>query len=116
MYMFNSPEFFMVWFATLCIGAAPAFINYNLEGKALSHCLEVCETKLIIVEDEENCKRRVDGNRAEFDRKGTKIVVLDAKLKSEISSRTAIVPGDDYRAGVKPEFPYTLIYTSYVSV
>lgn len=98
----------------LCIGAAPAFMNYNLEGRALSHCMSVCESKVLIVEHDPNCIRRVEGNRAELEGKGTNIVVLDKKLQNEIASQPAIVPGDEYRAGVKPTFPYTLIYTSSV--
>lgn len=105
----------MVWFATLCIGAAPAFINYNLESKALLHCLDVSATKLIIVDEEVGCQRRINDSREEIVRRGMKIWTLDEELKKRISSSPAIVPGDEYRKGVKPEFPYTLIYTRCVT-
>jgi acyl-CoA synthetase (AMP-forming)/AMP-acid ligase II len=111
MYLWNSPEFYMIFFATLCIGAAPALINYNLEGKALLHCLDVCETKLLIIDAEENCQRRINESRGEIEKKGTKIVTLDADLKQSISTSPAVVPGDEFRTDVKPDFPYALIYT-----
>jgi hypothetical protein len=111
MYLINSAEFMMVWYATICIGAGPAFINYNLEGKALLHCLSVCESKLIIVDDDEGCQRRINGSRQEIESQGLNIVTLDTSLKQTISSRPATRPGNEYRNGVKGEFPYTLIYT-----
>lgn len=112
MYLHNSPEFLMIMMATLCIGAGPAFINYNLEGKALMHCLKVCESKILILEDDEGCRRRVEGSSNEIAMAGTKIVVLDGKLKREIGEREVVVPEDSLRRGMKPEFPYCLIYTS----
>jgi acyl-CoA synthetase (AMP-forming)/AMP-acid ligase II len=112
LYLQNSPEFMMLWFATLCIGAAPAFLNYNLEGNALLHCLKVCETKLIIVDEELGCQRRIEGSRQEVEKSGAKIVVLNSALKASISSLPAICPGEEYRRGVQGSFPYCLIYTS----
>lgn len=110
-YLINCPEFIIVWFATLCIGAAPAFINYNLEGKALLHCLDVCETKLVIVDEDPACQRRINGSRNEIE-KGAKIVTLDSQLKNEISARPAVCPDDKYRKGSSGDFPFCLIYTS----
>jgi len=111
MYLHNSADFMMIWFAMLCIGAAPAFINYNLEGKALLHCLDVCETKLLIVDDDESCKKRIAGSQREIEGKGTKIVVLDKWMRKDVASKSAVDPGDEYRNGTKGEFPYALIYT-----
>lgn len=111
LYLQNCPEFMMIWFACLCIGAAPAFINYNLEGPALLHCLDVCESKLLIADSEPSCRRRIEGSRAYIEEKGTTIVVLNGPLKQEISTRPAVVPGDEYRKGMQGSFPYCLIYT-----
>lgn len=114
MYLWNSPDFYMIWFAMWCLGAAPSFINYNLEGKALLHCLDVCQSKLIIVDSEANCQRRINESREEMEKRGMKIVTLDEDLRREIASQPLDVPGDEYRKDVKPEFPYALIYTRYV--
>jgi acyl-CoA synthetase (AMP-forming)/AMP-acid ligase II len=112
MYLINSPDFMIIWFATLCIGAAPAFLNYNLEGKALLHCLEVCETSLIIVDEDPDCQRRIAGSQTDIEARGARIAVLDDALKTEILSRPAVCPEDKYRDGTPGSFPYTLIYTS----
>jgi acyl-coenzyme A synthetase/AMP-(fatty) acid ligase len=111
--MTNRPEFFMLVFATHCLGASASLINYNLEGKALLHCLDVCQSKLLIVEDEVKCRERMEGSRGEIEGRGTKIVVLDGEVMEDVSRRTAeAVPGDEWRKGVKGSFPFVLIYTS----
>ena len=112
MYLYNSAEFLMIMFATLCIGAGPAMINYNLEGKALMHCLDVCNSKLFIVDEDADCQRRISGSREEIEGAGAKIVTLDAALQKKITSRPVVVPGDELRNGMTGEWPYALIYTS----
>lgn len=112
MYLTNSAEFIMIMFATLSIGAGPALINYNLEGKALMHCLAVCESKLIIVDDDAGCQQRLQASAADIEAAGMKIVTLDNTLKRQISSRNAVVPPDSLRKGMKGTMPYCLIYTS----
>jgi hypothetical protein len=37
----NSPEYLMLWFALEGIGAVPSYINNNLTGKSLIHCVKV---------------------------------------------------------------------------
>ncbi|OCK80635.1 acetyl-CoA synthetase-like protein [Lepidopterella palustris CBS 459.81] len=37
----NSAEYLMLWFALDGIGAVPSFINCNLTGKSLMHCVKV---------------------------------------------------------------------------
>ena len=111
MYLMNSAEFLVVWMALVAIGCAPAFINYNLESKALMHCLGIADTRLIICDDDPECRARIEKGRKEIEEKGTKIVYLDDKLKHELSSRDAIVPGDEYREGQKGDFPWCLVYT-----
>jgi acyl-coenzyme A synthetase/AMP-(fatty) acid ligase len=114
MYLTNSAEFLIIWLAVLSIGCSPAFLNYNLEGKALLHCLDVCETKLVIVDDDAGCRARIQGVRGEIEKKGKKVVFLDDALQQQISATKAIIPGDEYRKGVNGEFPSCLIYTRYV--
>lgn len=112
MYMINSPEFMMLMFASLCIGAGPAFINYNLEGKALLHCLAVCESKIIVVDEDAACQSRIEGSRTDIESNGTKILTLDSQTRQAVSGRSAVCPEDKYRNGVTGDFPYCLIYTS----
>jgi len=37
----NSPEYLMLWFALDAIGAVPSFLNCNLTGASLMHCVKV---------------------------------------------------------------------------
>jgi hypothetical protein len=37
----NSPEYFMLWFGLDAIGAVTSFINWNLTGAGLEHCVKV---------------------------------------------------------------------------
>jgi acyl-coenzyme A synthetase/AMP-(fatty) acid ligase len=43
----NSPEYLIVWYALEGIGALPSFVNNNLTGKSLLHCIEVGPSSLI---------------------------------------------------------------------
>lgn len=59
----NSDTFVFVWFALWAIGAKPAFINYNLTGKPLAHCIGAAATRLCLIDpavasnvDEESVK------------------------------------------------------------
>lgn len=112
MYLYNSADFLMIFFAAHCIGAAPALINYNLEGKPLMHCLAVCQTKLLIADPDQGCQQRLDRSRQEIQNAGTQIETLTSELKQEIKSRPVRVPEDKYRKGIKGDHPYALIYTS----
>jgi acyl-CoA synthetase (AMP-forming)/AMP-acid ligase II len=112
MYLINSAEFLMIMFATLAIGAGPAMINYNLEGKALMHCLAVADSKLLIVDTDEGCQRRIEGSRKDIENSGAKIVTLDSDLKRKIGGLPVNRPPDELRNGMKGTWPYCLIYTS----
>jgi acyl-CoA synthetase (AMP-forming)/AMP-acid ligase II len=37
----NSAEYLMLWFALEAIGAVPSFVNWNLTGPGLVHCVKV---------------------------------------------------------------------------
>lgn len=46
----NTPQFLVVWMACGRIGAAASFINFNLRGGNLSHCLNLSEARCVIVD------------------------------------------------------------------
>ncbi|KAM3560411.1 hypothetical protein MY1884_002938 [Beauveria asiatica] len=46
----NSDTFLFLWWGLWAIGAKPAFINYNLTGKPLAHCIEAATARLCIVD------------------------------------------------------------------
>lgn len=112
----NSPEMIIAWLALLAIGAAPAMINYNLEGPALKHCLNISGAKLMLVDEDEACRQRVQSTKEAIeDDLGIKTAVLDEALKSSIHSLAPEVPDKKYRDGMDPEFPTVLMYTRLVT-
>ena len=115
MYMTNTPEFMVIWLAALCIGCAPAFINYHLADKGLLHCLDVCDSKLLFVDEDAACQARIEHSRDDIEGRGTKIVIFDEILRQKLTDAKRSVPDDEYRKGVKPEFPICLCYTRCVS-
>lgn len=46
----NSDTFIFVWLGLWSIGAKPAFINYNLTGKSLAHCIKASKSKICLVD------------------------------------------------------------------
>lgn len=114
MYMKNSPDFIMLWFASICIGAYPALLNYNLEASSLLHCLEICESKLLLVSSDEDCQARVGRGQDAIIGMGIKTVRVDPILKSEVASMSYDVPNDTYREHVTGETPFCMMYTRQV--
>ncbi|ERF74760.1 hypothetical protein EPUS_04929 [Endocarpon pusillum Z07020] len=112
-YLTNQPEFIICWLATWCIGCAPAFINYNLEGTALEHCLSICGARLLLVDQDPACRQRVENSRTNIENQmGMAIHILDFSLKHTISRIQIDPPSDSCRAGTKGSFPLCLLYTS----
>src|SRR5438045_897172 len=48
----NKPNFLLTWLGLLCIGAIPAFINYNLSSTSLMHCISISNSKFVIFDSE----------------------------------------------------------------
>jgi acyl-CoA synthetase (AMP-forming)/AMP-acid ligase II len=114
----NSANFIFIWMGLLSIGATPAFINYNLGGKALTHCVKVSTARLLIV-DEEVHDRFTDEHMAAFaspdfrDGKGpVQVVFFTPEVEVEIHQQPAIREDDSVRSSPEPRNPAMLIYTS----
>lgn len=108
----NSPEFVFNMMGSWSIGSAPALINYNLGGEGLLHCLKIAKSKVVIVDEDEGCQARIAEIRDRIEELGIKVIVLDAATKASIATLAPERPGDEYRAGVKGEFPIFLFNTS----
>lgn len=90
-------------------------INYNLAGKALVHCLKVSDAKLILVDDEPGFRERIEGERGVLEGElGLKICIMDEQARGEIRSMKTERPSDEYRDGVKGDWPMCMFYTRYV--
>lgn len=46
--MANKPAYPIIWLACQSINVIPAFINYNLVGDGLAHCVAVAAPKLVL--------------------------------------------------------------------
>jgi acyl-CoA synthetase (AMP-forming)/AMP-acid ligase II len=111
-YLANSPDFIFAWFGLLSIGAAPAFVNYNLSGNSLLHCLKISEAKLMLVDGEELLRERIENEAETLNRElGLKIIVMNRQTSTEIAATNPERPDDRYRSFVKGDSPFCLIYT-----
>jgi acyl-CoA synthetase (AMP-forming)/AMP-acid ligase II len=112
MYMMNRPEFLFAHLGGWSVGCAPAWINYNLAGDALVHCLKVSGAKVLLVDEDQECRERIEAVRERLETElGVTILVLDTGLKGEISRLEPTRPGDELRVGAKGKFPLFLFYT-----
>ncbi|KAF4120428.1 Acyl-CoA synthetase (AMP-forming)/AMP-acid ligase II, partial [Geosmithia morbida] len=105
----NSDTFIYLWFALWAVGAKPAFINYNLTGDALAHCVRAATARLVIVDpavtdvvDEDIRSQLPDVN----------FVTLDGALEDHIASLAPTRPPDKDRSQAQPSEMALLIYTS----
>ncbi|XP_077988218.1 long-chain fatty acid transport protein 2-like [Glandiceps talaboti] len=47
--MYNEPAFLWVYFGFAKLGISVALINYNLRGDAITHCMDVCNAKILVL-------------------------------------------------------------------
>lgn len=112
-YLINHAELVIMWLALWAVGCAPALINYNLEGAALEHCLNIYGASLVLVDEDPACQQRIEGSRSHMEKKsGMKIRFLDSTLKRAIAQHLTTPIPDTYSAGTKGSFPLCLLYTS----
>jgi acyl-CoA synthetase (AMP-forming)/AMP-acid ligase II len=105
----NGEKFLFVWFGLWSIGAKPAFINYNLTGKALAHCIGVSTTRLILVDPE------VQGNitqEVRDDLPNVKFEIFTPDLEAEVIATNAVRVEDSELSETLAQNMAILIYTS----
>lgn len=105
----NNEKFMFIWLGLWAIGAKPAFINYNLTGKALAHCVRVSTSRLLLVDPEvqHNITQEV---RDELP--GVQFEIFSAELEAEAIATTAVREDDSVRVEDKAQNLGILIYTS----
>ncbi|TNY18949.1 putative bifunctional fatty acid transporter/acyl-CoA synthetase FAT1 [Rhodotorula diobovata] len=125
LYLPNKPAYPIIWLACLAIDVVPAFINYNLTGQGLAHCVAVAAPKLVLFESDlspaiadvaaslggAKLVRWVDTfSKGAATEKGVEgEMVLDEGVLQQMS--TERIP-DERRKGIKWSSPCCLIYTS----
>jgi fatty-acyl-CoA synthase len=62
LFMENRPEYVSIWYGLAKIGVVTGLINHNLTDKALAHCVNIADAKLIITgEEQDEAIRSADG-------------------------------------------------------
>jgi acyl-CoA synthetase (AMP-forming)/AMP-acid ligase II len=105
----NTDQFVFLWLALWEIGAKPAFINYNLTGKALSHCIKRANTRLMIIDP--NVASNV-GDDVRQELPGVQFVVFTPELATAAVSCDPVRYPDELRGEETAEDMAILIYTS----
>lgn len=105
----NSERFIFIWMGLWSIGAQPAFINYNLTGKALAHCIRVSTAKLAMVDPAvwSNVTDEVRGELPDI-----QFVPFTPDLEVEAMTIDAIREPDEVRKMERRSEMSILIYTS----
>jgi len=62
----NRMEYVAIWFGLSKVGIVPALLNFQLTGPALSHCVNISDAKMVIVDSEmisqwETAKDAIEG-------------------------------------------------------
>ena len=114
-YLPNSATFLFAWLGLWAVGSAPAMINVNLTGSALVNSLKVSGAKVVLIDEDEKIKQRIEGARAEIEALGIKIVVLGEEKKKEIEGVEEVEMVDEsFRRDVKGRDPFGIFYTRFV--
>lgn len=111
-YLMNSADFIVIWLGLLCIGCAPAHVNYNLKDEGLVHCLKVAQANLVLVDGDAECLERFNGVRERIEEMGVKPFVVDENMLASVYQGSTVVPGDELRENVSARDPMCLLYTS----
>lgn len=107
-YLQNRAEFLFIWLGLWSIGCAPAAINYNLAGEALVHCLKISGARIVVVDDDADCRARMEESRAVLTDMGVDLRDLNA---IDLSGFPTEIDHDGAR-NMTGDFPAMLLYTS----
>lgn len=117
----NSSTFVFVMLGLWSIGAVPAFINYNLTGKPLTHSVRVSTARLLLVDEElrPNFIPELMGEfaaedfRLEKDGKGpVQVLFFTPEVENQVLRTPATREDDSVLQDVVPRDMAVLIYTS----
>ncbi|KAF2003210.1 long-chain fatty acid transporter-like protein [Amniculicola lignicola CBS 123094] len=104
----NSAEYLMFWLGLDAVGAVISFVNWNLTGVGLVHCVKLCDSRFLITD--EGVRYNVEPCRPELEEMGVKILYFNPASLATLSDDTPI-PGDRWD-NIPPESVRCLIYTS----
>lgn len=114
----NGPPFIFFWLAIWSLGANPAFMNYNLTGESLLHCVKTSTARILFVDEEVQPKvtPEVSDSLASSDFRDehgpVQVVFLSKALEKQIFATKGLREPDESRGGMKVHDMAILIYTS----
>ena len=106
----NSEQFMFVWLGLWSLGAKPAFLNYNLTGKPLQHCIKTSTTKLVIVDPQFEDVTSAEGFQEELP--GVRFVTFTPTEQAKAVVTPPVRRPDAERSAKKASEMALLIYTS----
>ena len=107
--LMNSDHFLLILFGLWSIGVRPAFINYNLTGDALCHCVKIANSVLLLVDAD------FESNVDDAVRQKLGDLKIEIFSQDFIKAAMAVDPvrlPDELRSGEKARDMAALIYTS----
>ena len=114
----NSPEFVFITLALWSLGAIPAYINYNLTGPALIHCVKISTARVLLV-DPNISHKLTDEVQSEFASPTFRnasfpleVVVLNHSFATSLPYFPPHRASDSARSDIKARSPAALIFTS----
>ena len=109
----NKPEFIWLWFGIWALGATPAFINYNLVGERLIHCVVSATSTLVLFDAEIAGVLDDPATRSTLEDSGRRrLVVFDSNMSKVVETWRADRPPDALRNTAKQPDAAILIFTS----
>lgn len=114
----NSSDFIFMWLGLWSIGAVPAFINYNLVGKPLTHSVKASTARLLFVDEALQSSfppEQLETFASPDFRDGSgpvEVVFYNKNLESRILQTEPVREPDSSRTGAVPRDMSILIYTS----
>lgn len=104
----NTPEYIMAWMAIDGLGAVTSFINNNLSGEALHHCLKICKARYMLYD--RDVSKTVDPSVDTLKQIGVTCYAFDPAFVTSLTDTTPLP--EERRIDLVPEEPRALIYTS----
>ncbi|KAL2358784.1 putative long-chain fatty acid transporter [Cryomyces antarcticus] len=114
----NSELFIWMWWALWALGAKPAFVNYNLRGDPLLHCIRTSTARLLFVDEEVKAGfsgdvlQELSSGGVRDGKDAVETVFFSKELELEILATDGVREPDEARGGVRLQDMAILIYTS----
>ncbi|KAA8915620.1 hypothetical protein TRICI_002230 [Trichomonascus ciferrii] len=107
----NNLDYIFIWFALWSLGATPAFINYNLKGNSLLHCIKIANTNLLVADPE--ISGMVTPVQKDIEGMGKQVLYLNQEFHQAVMNASPYrAPDAARKKNEELHDPAMLIYTS----